>query len=187
MGQKKTLIDRIWDFFASVKLAIVLFVLIALSSIVGTIIEQGAEPEKNLIVLKRIFGETIAPTAYRVFEALGFMDMYRSWWFVAFLVLFSANLIICSLDRLPRRLKLVKEPIKPLSPQMINSVPIKRELRLKKTPESINERLVKALKSLGFNASNSPMEGGGYQLYSQKGSRTRLGVYITHIDRKSVV
>ncbi len=180
--RKKGFVDLIWDLFASIKLAVVLFFLIALSSIVGTVIEQGAEPEKNLVLLKRIFGESLAPSAYRALENLGFMDMYRSWWFVAFLALFSANLIICSLDRLPRIWRLVREPVKPLNPLMVNSFPIRKNIQLKGSPESVREKLVQALKSMGFNAEDSAMEDGGYQLYSQKGRYSRLGVYITHLS-----
>ncbi len=181
--KKKNLIDRVWDLFASLKLAIILFSLIALTSIVGTIIEQNAEPEKNLIVLKRLVGEDFAPTAYRILEAMGFMDMYRSWWFITFLALFAANLIICSLDRLPRILKLVKEPIKPISPEKISAFPIKKEIRLNGTPETLKDTLITSLRKLGFKAlNNSSMEGEGYQLYAQKGNWTRLGVYITHLS-----
>jgi len=181
--RRKGLVDRVWDLFASVKFAVVLFLLIALSSIVGTVIEQGAEPEKNLMLLKRLFGDSLAPSVYRVFEALGFMDMYRSWWFVSLLVLFSANLIICSLDRLPRVWRLVREPVGPLSPLMVKGIPIRKEVRLKGAPESVRGRLVRALGSIGFSVQESPaVEDEGYQLYSQKGRYSRLGVYITHLS-----
>jgi cytochrome c biogenesis protein len=180
--RKKGFVDRIWDLFASIKLAAVLFLLIALSSIVGTVIEQGAEPEKNLMLLKRIFGDSLAPSAYRVFESLGFMDMYRSWWFITLLVFFSANLIICSLDRLPRIWRLVREPLKPISPLMVKTVSIRKEMRLKGTPEAVKEKLMQALKSLGFSAQDSSMEDGGFQFYAQKGRYARLGVYVTHLS-----
>ncbi len=179
---KKTLVDRVWDFFASIKLAVVLFLLIALSSIIGTVIEQGAEMEKNMAVLRRIFGDSLAPDAYRVVEALGFTDMYHSWWFVSFLVLFAANLIICSLDRLPRTLRLVREPIKPVKPGMVDSFRIRKDLRLKRPAAVVKEQVIGALKSMGFNAETAAMEDGGLQVYSQKGAYTRLGVYVTHLS-----
>ena len=49
--KNKTVIDKIWDMFASVKLAVVIFSLIGLTSIVGTVIEQQVEPEKNIKLL----------------------------------------------------------------------------------------------------------------------------------------
>src|SRR3990172_3759402 len=96
----KTVIDKIWDIFASVKLAVVIFSLIALTSIVGTVIEQQADPEKNVKLLMKMFGigHEAAHSFLGVLDKLGFTDTYHSWWFLALLLLFAANLIICSLE-----------------------------------------------------------------------------------------
>ncbi len=182
MERKEGLVDRVWGLFASVRFAVVLFLLIALTSIIGTVIEQGAEPEKNLMLLKRLFGDSLAPSAFRLFESLGFMDMYRSWWFVSLLALFAANLIICSIDRLPRIWRLAVEPVRPISPQAADRVAIRREARLKGPPDAVRDRVERALASAGFKPLHSPDGEDGYQLYSQKGGYTRLGVYITHLS-----
>ncbi|MCX7793509.1 MAG: cytochrome c biogenesis protein ResB [Thermodesulfovibrionales bacterium] len=179
MEQKKTVVDRIWDFFTSIKLAIVLFLLISLTSIVGTIIEQRAEPQKNIELLSRLFNPEIAPTLYRILDALHFTDMYRSWWFVTLLMLFAANLIICSLDRLPKVLKFVKEDIKPLSDEVFLSLPVKREIVVTKKPETMKEILKEVFKKHGFNLKE---DNSSSQLFSQKGAFSRLGVYITHLS-----
>jgi cytochrome c biogenesis protein len=181
MMQKKNIVDRIWDFFTSIKLAIVLFLLIALSSIVGTIIEQRAEPQRNIELLSRLFNPDIAPTIYRILDTLQFTDMYHSWWFVSFLMLFSANLIICSLDRLPKVLKIVKEEIKPIPVEVFQGLPVKKEVVLNKKPESLKETLKKVLKKHGFNLSEASLKD-ETQLFSQKGAFSRLGVYITHLS-----
>ena len=39
-------IDRVWSFFTSVKLAIITLIVLAVTSIIGTIIEQNQPPEK---------------------------------------------------------------------------------------------------------------------------------------------
>ena len=52
----KSLTDRVWDLFASVKLAVVIFSVIAATSMVGTILEQNADPEKNIKLLVKMFG-----------------------------------------------------------------------------------------------------------------------------------
>ena len=99
--KKKNIIDKIWDALSSIKFAIVVFALIGGTSMVGTVIEQGAEPAKNIKILSDIIGESLAPTVYSVLDSLGFMDMYHSWWFRLLLYAFSLNLVICSLDRFP--------------------------------------------------------------------------------------
>ncbi len=180
-SRNKTIIDRIWDLFASVKLAAITFGLIALSSIIGTVIEQGAEPEKNIEVLTKIFGEGMAPTLYRISEALGFMDMYHSWWFLSFLVIFTTNLIICTLDRLPNVIKIIKQPVKPLSSDKFGSYSIKNEMISQSSPDKIRDDVRADLKRFGFNA-NEVTESDSVQFYSQKGGVSRLGVYVTHLS-----
>ncbi|OGW56251.1 MAG: hypothetical protein A2Y81_09330 [Nitrospirae bacterium RBG_13_43_8] len=179
--KSKSLIDRIWELFASVRLAIVIFALISLTSIIGTIIEQRAESAKNIQVLSKLFGENHAQGLYNVFEKLGFMDMYHSWWFIVLLVLFSVNIVICSLDRLPRIWRLVKEPIGPLSEETLKKFPIKREITLKGKPDKVKDAVTDAIKNAGFSFTESK-EDGGYQFFYQKGNYSRLGVYVTHFS-----
>lgn len=183
MEQEKNnkFIDKIWELLASVKLAIVIFALISLTSIVGTIIEQRADPAKNIQILTRLFGESLGPSMYNIFEKLGFMDMYHSWWFITLLILFSVNLIICSLERLPRIWKLIKEPVAPLKEDQLRKFPLSREITLKGNPDKIRDTIEKASKSTGFSFSFEK-EDKGYQYFSQKGNYSRLGVYITHFS-----
>ncbi len=183
MEQKsnKTFIDKVWDFCASVKLAIIIFAFISLTSIVGTILEQKAEPARNIEILTKLFGESLAPALYNIFNKLGFMDMYHSWWFTALLVLFSVNLIICSLDRLPKIWKLVKEPIEPMTEEKIKKFIINREIVLKGKPDKVRDTVIEAIKSARFHYKEIQEEK-SYQFYSQKGNYSRLGVYLTHFS-----
>ncbi|MEC4676500.1 MAG: cytochrome c biogenesis protein ResB [Nitrospirota bacterium] len=177
-----TFIDKIWDMFASVKFAVIIFAVIALTSIAGTIVEQQAEPEKNIVVLTKLFGESVAPDIYNILFRLGFMDMYHSWWFVALLLLFASSLIICSIDRLPRILKLVGEPIHPLPVQHLEKMTINRTLDISGKIPDIKQTAATALKEAGFKPSESSTDNGGLQLYAEKGNFSRLGVYLTHIS-----
>ncbi len=181
-SKNTTLSDKIWDLFASVKLAIVIFAAIALTSIIGTIIEQNAEPAKNMKILTRLFGESSAPLLFNVFERLGFMDMYHSWWFMAILLLFATNVVVCSIDRIPKIMKLVKDPLKPLSGGHFRGFSIQKEILLRGKPEKTKDYVIKTIKKCtGFNLTEVREEN-GFQLYSQRGNRTRLGVYITHFS-----
>lgn len=180
--KNKGFIDRIWDFFSSIRLAIVVFASLALTSIIGTVLEQNADPERNIRLLAKLFGGSAAPSLFNIFDSLGFMDMYHSWWFVTILMFFAANLIICSIDRLPKILKVVREPIKPLPEDRFKGFGIKKELVLNGGPEKTKGMVSDTIKKvMGFNPYEVKEES-GYQLYSQKGNYTRLGVYITHFS-----
>ncbi len=179
--EKKNIFEIIWSFFASVKLAIFVFIILALSSIIGTIVEQQAEPAKNIALLAKFFGDSLAPTVYNIFAKLGFMDMYRSWWFISFLTLFSINLIVCSLERFPKTWRLIKTPQRPLSSNAIQSLPVKKDVRLKTTLGIAKDEFCNALRASKYHIFEASEEN-SLQLYTQKNKYTRLGVYIVHIS-----
>lgn len=181
--KNKTIIDKVWDLFASVRLAVVIFSIISLTSMIGTVLEQNAEPEKNIDILVKLLGvgHEAAHSIYGVLDSLGFLNMYHSWWFVTLLFLFASNLIICSIDRLPRVLKLVKEPVRPLSAEHLEKMSIKKTLTLKGKTSDIKEAVSSALKKIGFKPLESS-DNNRIQFYAEKGNFTRLGVYITHLS-----
>lgn len=181
--KNKTIIDKVWDLFSSVKLAIVIFSLIALTSMVGTILEQGAEPEKNVQILVKMLGidHEAAHSILNILDSLGFTNMYHSWWFITLLLFFASNLIICSIDRLPRIIKIVREPIHPLPLELFEKMSIQKALSLKDKGYGMKDIASDALKKIGFRPSES-LKDKEVQLYAEKGNFTRLGVYITHLS-----
>ncbi|OGW16637.1 MAG: hypothetical protein A2X56_02595 [Nitrospirae bacterium GWC2_57_13] len=165
--------ERVWKFFSSVKLAVVLLIVLAIVSIIGTVIQQNQPVEQYL--------QEYSPATVNIFEFLGFFDMYHSWWFVLLLFLFTANLTVCTLERFPRALSAIRAPLKPIDDEALKAVPFKKELQFKGGADKAEARAVQALQSrrYRFLSTSSP---GMVQLYSQKGAYSRLGVYITHIS-----
>ena len=179
--KQNTFINKAWDLFTSVKLTIIIFPLIAIISIIGTIVEQNADPEKNIKLLTGLFGESAAPTVYNVFTEFGLIDMYRSWWYIALLLILALNVLICSVHRLPGVLKIIKASVHPLSNEQIEKMTIKRSVLLKGKPDSAKKTVRAVLKKDGFNVKET-WEDNGLRFCSQKGGWSRLGVYITHIS-----
>jgi cytochrome c biogenesis protein len=176
---KVDLSERLWNFFASVKLAIVVFIILATTSIIGTIIPQ--EPEEAMKFLTKSFGDNTAPTIYNFLIRFDFLNMYHSWWFIALLTLFSVNLIVCSLERLPKTLRLIRTPMKPLAENVIKTLPIKKEFTIKTNLRIAKDEILNALSASRYHVFEATEEE-GIQLYTQKGRYTRLGVYIVHVS-----
>jgi cytochrome c biogenesis protein len=65
--------EKVWKFFSSVKLAVVLLIILAIVSVIGTVIQQNEAPEKYL--------QEYSQSTVNVLEMLGFFDMYHTWWF----------------------------------------------------------------------------------------------------------
>jgi len=88
-------LDAVYKFFRSVKLAVVLILVIAVLSILATLIPQQQDPA--------FYFHTYSPLAARAVIALGLDSFFRSLLFLVPTGLFFVNLSVCTVDRLARR------------------------------------------------------------------------------------
>lgn len=102
-------IDKIWNFFSSVKVAIYLIIITLIGAIFGTIFEQ----ESNFVNFDpSTFYKEKYGAIGDIYYKLGLSHTYESWWFVLLLVMIGASLVICSMDRvLPLYKALSKQKI----------------------------------------------------------------------------
>jgi len=170
---KRSPIDALWDFFASVKLTIVLLILLAATSIIGTLIQQGRSPQEY----QQFYGETL----YRLFDLLNFFDMYHSWWFLALLGIFALNLTTCSLKRLPRVWKLVHEPVTVADDALFDGLANSHRLRVPLSVEAARDRLIPLITE-AFAEPLPTQRDGQLHLFAQKYAWARFGVYVTHLS-----
>lgn len=163
--------DKVWKFFSSVKLAVVLLIILAIVSVVGTVIQQNEPPEKYL--------QEYSQATVQLFEMIGLFDMYHTWWFVLLLFLLTANLTVCTLDRFPHTLKIITAPLKPIEEDSLKAVQFKKEIVFKDGMDKAEERAVKVLNARRYRFVESK-SAGMTQFITQKGVYSRLGVYVTH-------
>ena len=165
--------DRVWKFFTSLKLAITIIIILASASIIGTIIEQNQPLEK--------YQQFYSDGTIRLFDALNLFDMYHSWWFLLLLVLFTVNLSCCTIDRLPRVVKVVRNPKTTLDGNLEKTLGHvdrwKKKGDLLKVAETYQAALGKA-----FSKPRLTENSGTFHLYAEKGVISRFGVYITHLS-----
>ena len=164
---------RLISFFASVKLTIILLILIALVSIIGTVIPQQFGPTDTVTHL--------SPKLIDIFTSLQFFDLYHSVWFTVLLCLLSVNLIACSVKRFPTTWKLFtarpsldrSKPFEDLPPE--NTVMIEGN---RKEITSAVERLVqkrpKRFRKKGTDKTTT--------FYGEKGAFSHFGAYVIHIS-----
>ena len=170
---ERSFINNVWDFFCSLKLTLFLLISLALTSIIGTILPQGALPPQYVA--------EISPAKLQIYSKLGFFDMYHSWWFIALLYVFSVNLVSCSIKRLPHVFKFISQPTLVLGEGLRNSFPLKGELSFSGSIEKGKERLVEFL-GKEFSAPAITEHNGEYHLFAQKTAWCRLGVYVVHLS-----
>jgi len=170
---KKSVTDRIWDFFCSLKLAIIIVLLLALTSIIGTIILQNGAPADYI----REYGQA----NYELFKKLQFIDMYHSTWFIGLLALFGMNLICCSIKNFPRVWKFVKEPTLVAGSGIFKNSANRAEFSCKESKQQVAEKITTLLNSEFAKITRTEKDEKIY-LFAQKGIYSRFGAYITHLS-----
>ena len=169
MTKKKK--NPVWAFFASVKLALFLLIILAATSIIGTIIPQN-EPARIYV---QQYGQKMAD----LIHTLHLQDMYNSWWFLSLLGIFSLNLIVCSLERIPNVIRILRKDNLETAPERIEKMKLRREITVNDSPASAQQDAAKFLAKKGWKT-ESRAKGEGTLLFAQKGGWTRFGVYIVH-------
>lgn len=163
--------NPVWETFASVRLALFLLFTLAATSIIGTIIPQN---ETAGFYVER-YGANLA----RFMQTLNIPDMYNSWWFMVILTLFSLNLIVCSLERIPNAWRLVTMDNLATEPDRVRKMGLKRSVPMNgPLPEAV-ARTAGYMAAKGWKTSQRALDGATL-LFAQKGAWTRFGVYIVH-------
>lgn len=166
-------IDKIWNFFSSVKIAIYLIVLTLLGAMLGTIFPQEST---FLNIDASTYYEQTYGTAGNIYYRLGLSHTYESWWFVMLLVMIGASLVICSLDRvLPLYKALTRQKIRKHR-QFLTRQKLTLNTEVEGAPEEWVARIVQPLKKKGYRVRT---EGGA--LLAEKHRFSRWGPYVIHI------
>ncbi len=165
--------SRVWNFFTSVRLTVVLLLSLAVTSIVGTVIPQNQSPDAYF----HEYGEFF----YKIFSALNIFDMYHSWWFQLLLLTLTINVIICSLNRLSTTWKIVFVKIPPFSVAKFRSLSNKEEFTSKRSIKELKKKC-ENIASKKFSYCRVEQTDKGFCIFAEKGRWTRLGVYTVHFS-----
>lgn len=163
----------LFEFLASIKLAVILLIVLAITSIFGTVIPQNESFDKYV----HLYGEVWA----RIIATFELYDMYHSWWFIFLLAFFTLNLIVCSVKRLPPVINQLKNPKKILDESIEKNFNLVDTLRKKGAPDSWTKIIREYLQKKYGKIEEQEIDGKTF-FYIEKGKYSRLGVYITHLS-----
>ncbi|MEH7744458.1 cytochrome c biogenesis protein ResB [Neobacillus drentensis] len=100
----KTIIDKIWNFFSSVKVGVWLIIITLIASSLGTILPQ----EMYIDLPADVYYEQEYGWFGKLYYQLGFNNLYSSWWYLVLIAMIGISLVICSLDRVVPLYKALK-------------------------------------------------------------------------------
>ena len=163
----------IWNFFSSVRLTIVLLIILALASIVGTLIPQREAAAE--------FAQRLSPEMFRFFSALDLFDMYHSSWFRLLMACLTLNLIICSIDRFPRTLKRIRLLPKADRSKPFEDLPPQQKLLVRGDIKEVAGQVGQFLKK-HYKKVQTAAKPDTHFFYGEKGRYSYFGVYIVHLS-----
>jgi cytochrome c biogenesis protein len=162
------MLSKLWNGLTSIRLALLSLLLLALASIIGTLLPQQQHWE--------FYQEKFGSLPAEIFWRLGLFDMYRSPLFLAVIGLLILNLIACSLNRLPEVLRLFRS-----RPGLDKYQALPQRFRLTWSRPNSPELLPDALhRTLGRPTVITAKDAVWY-LY-RLGRWGRLGPYIIHLS-----
>jgi len=173
LKKEKGVLDRLWRFFSSLKLTIFLLIILAITSISGTLILQRGEPQSYI----KAYGET----GYEIIKVLGLYDVYHSWWFLTLISILAVNIIVCSIDRFPGAWRFIKEPLRWPSLAMLKGMKPQERLKTAYSLEEATDKVWEVLRSKGYKAEKQ-IQGKEGRVFAQRGVINRMGVYLTHLS-----
>lgn len=171
---KSSVIDKIWNFFSSVKVGVSIIVAVLVTSAIGTLFPQKiyvpAQTEAEIAAYyERLYG-FVGVLYYK----LGFHDMYSSWWFKVLVGMLGISIIIASVDRVVPLYKSLKKQRVKRHPSFMYKQRIYGEGQVTQPDETIAKAEEK-LKELRYNVK---VEDGA--LLAEKSRFSRWGPYVNH-------
>lgn len=170
-------LDRIWNFFSSVKIAIYLIIITFIGAMLGTIYPQASTFISNTFDPKVYYAEQYGLSG-KIYYFLGLHNTFSSWWFITLLVMIGTSLVICSIDRvLPLYRALNKQQIRKHH-SFLKRQKATYSAELSGDAVEWTKQYGQALQKKGYKIT---IDESGKALLAEKNRFSRWGPYINHI------
>ena len=160
----------LYDFLGSMNLAVTLLVMLAIASVIGTVVKQG-EPFQNYVIK---FG----PFWAEVFDKLGIFNIYSTGWFVAVILFLILSTAVCVVRHVPVFMKEMRSWAEKLSATALLHQPNHATIPCPQPPEAI--KVAASLQQQGFKTRIHDRQDGNL-VTAKKGQWNRLGYFFTHV------
>jgi cytochrome c biogenesis protein len=169
----KTIVDKIWNFFSSVKVGVWLIVVTLIASALGTILPQ--EMYIPPVMPAAEYYEDQYGWIGKLYYELGFHNLYSSWWYLILVASIGVSLVICSLDR-------VVPLYRALKVQRVTRHEgfMKRQRLFGVTEENVSEESYISIKDKLKEKRYKIREENG-NILAEKGRFSRWGPYVNHV------
>lgn len=169
MSQAHATIRRsLYELFSSMRFAISLFTLLAVASVIGTVLKQN-QPYSDYVFE---FGQYW----FLVFKNLGLFDVYHTWWFITILAFLVLSTGMCIYRNTPGMLREMRSYREHATEQSLLHFHHRAEFPVS-ADKSAQLRAYLTAQGYRYREATSPQ---GLLLAAKRGSANRMGYLFTH-------
>ena len=161
----------VFELMSSMRFAISLLSILAIASIIGTVLKQ-AEPYNNYIIQ---FGQYW----FQFFETLGLYDVYHAVWFLLILTFLVASTTVCISRNAPNFIKEMRSFREHVSETSLTAFKHQHEAAITQAPDAYAASAQAYLQAQGYKVKNLP-RAEGVLLAAKIGSGNRVGYLLAH-------
>jgi cytochrome c biogenesis protein len=159
------------ELISSMRFAISLLTLIAIASIIGTVLKQN-EPMPNYV-------NQFGPFWFEVFRTLGLYSLYTCWWFLLILTFLVSSTTLCLIRNAPKMVKDMLSWRENVREQSLKNFAHKAEWQSNLSGPALTEKLTFLLKQRGYQI-KSIDKTTATLISAKKGAANKLGYIFAH-------
>ncbi len=180
-AEERGAVHTLWSEVGSIQFAVTVLVLIALASVLGTIIPQMPTPRGEvpdlLAALERDWGTAKA----RLYIYTHAYDIWHAWWYQLLLVLLLASACVCTVDRLRPTLRRLRAPRVAVEPRVFATLRAHRRFTSEGSVTAAAETLRRHFRSHGYRVLEDDAPA-ARSLLARKGALSILGPLTVHMS-----
>jgi cytochrome c biogenesis protein len=174
---------QLWHTLTSVRLALILILLIALSTLAGTLLDQvpasvASDPTAYDRWLDGVRGRYGVFTD--VMDKVGLFHVFGAIWFRMLIALLVANIVVCTINRWPSIRSQVFKPRVRMNLAYFERARVGASFNVTLDTAVAAAAVKKGLRSAGYRALTD--DGESVAMYADRFRLSRLGTFLTHLS-----
>lgn len=162
---------RVIELFSSMRFAISILTLIAIASIIGTVLKQN-EPMPNYV-------NQLGAFWFNIFDQLGVYEIYSSWWFLLMMAFLVTSTSLCIMRNAPKMIKDTQSWRDNIHEESLRNFHYHFEWNSTKSPAELTQHAEQYIKERGYNTKIIEKEHATL-VAAKRGAASKLGYIFAH-------
>ncbi|GAB3545845.1 cytochrome c biogenesis protein ResB [Noviherbaspirillum agri] len=171
VNTRRRWLAEVIELISSMRFAISLLTVIAIASVIGTVLKQN-EPMPNYV-------NQFGPFWFEVFDKLGLFSVYSAWWFLLIMGFLVVSTTLCIVRNTPKMLRDMRSWRENVREQALRNFHHKLEWSSNTSLEATTQLLVRRVVDGGYKLKVVD-KGNGRLIAAKRGSANKWGYILAH-------